>query len=93
MSKSVANRKGNKWSEASGYAGMILIHAATLPTTIGVILGYSNRLPPVSMVIMVWIGLFLFLVRAIANNDKLYILSNAIGFFFNTILLSLIVFK
>jgi hypothetical protein len=41
----------------------------------------------------VWTGLFLFLIRAIAQNDKLYIVSNAIGFFFNSILLALIVFK
>ena len=80
-------------SEACGWIGMLLIHSATLPVTIGIILGYNNNLPPVSMVILVWSGLFLFLVRAIGNNDKLYIISNAVGFFFNSILLALIVFK
>jgi uncharacterized protein with PQ loop repeat len=83
----------NKLSELAGWVGMLLIHGATLPTTISVILGYSTNLPPASMVLLVWTGLFLFLIRAIANNDKLYIVSNAIGFFFNTILLALIVFK
>ena len=71
---------------------MILIHGATLPITLEVILGYSENLPPLSMVLMIWIGLFLFLLRAIAQRDRLYIVSNAIGFFFNSILLSLIVF-
>ena len=80
-------------SEACGWVGMLLIHAATLPTSLGVILGYSNNLPPLSMVLMVWSGLFLFLVRALGRNDKLYIISNAVGFFFNSILLALIVFK
>ena len=80
-------------SELCGWIGMILIHAATLPTSIGVILGYNDRLPPVSMVLMVWSGLFLFLIRALGRNDKLYIISNAVGFFFNSILLALIVFK
>lgn len=80
-------------SEVCGWIGMLLIHSATLPVTIGIILGYNNNLPPVSMVILVWSGLFLFLVRAIGNNDKLYIISNAVGFFFNSILLALIVFK
>jgi hypothetical protein len=42
--------------------------------------------------LLVWTGLFLFLIRAIGNNDKLYIVSNAVGFFFNSILLALIVF-
>ena len=80
-------------SELCGWIGMVLIHAATLPTSIGVILGYNDRLPPVSMVLMVWAGLFLFLVRALGRNDKLYIISNAVGFFFNSVLLALIVFK
>ena len=82
-----------KLSELAGWFGMILIHGATLPTTLSVIFGYSTTLPPASMVLLVWTGLFLFLIRAIANNDKLYIVSNAIGFFFNSILLALIVFK
>jgi uncharacterized protein with PQ loop repeat len=82
-----------KLSEFAGWFGMLLIHGATLPTTLSVILGYSSNLPPVSMVLLVWTGLFLFLIRAVAQNDKLYIVSNAIGFFFNSILLALIVFK
>ena len=69
-------------SEACGWVGMVMIHAATLPTSLGVILGYSDKLPPLSMVLMVWSGLFLFLVRALGRNDKLYIISNAVGFFF-----------
>lgn len=81
-----------KFSELAGWIGMILIHSATLPVTLGIILGYSDSLPPASMVLLVWSGLFLFLLRAIAQNDKLYIVSNAIGFFFNSVLLILIVF-
>ena len=79
-------------SEIGGWIGMILIHGATVPTTMSVILGYSSELPPLSMVLLVWTGLFLFLLRAIVVKDTLYIVSNAIGFFFNTILLTLIVY-
>tara|TARA_B100000287_G_scaffold59635_1_gene52289 strand:- start:263 stop:529 length:267 start_codon:yes stop_codon:yes gene_type:complete len=81
-----------KVSEFGGWIGMILIHGATIPTTMSVILGYSSELPPLSMVLLVWTGLFLFLLRAIVIKDTLYIVSNAIGFFFNTILLALIVY-
>ena len=81
-----------KFSEFAGWIGMVLIHSATLPVTLSVILGYSDTVPPASMVLLVWSGLFLFLLRAIAQNDKLYIVSNAVGFFFNSVLLILIVF-
>jgi len=47
-------------TEACGWIGMVLIHAATLPTSLGVILGYSDRLPPLSMVLMVWSDCFCF---------------------------------
>lgn len=80
-------------SEACGWLGMVLIHAATLPTSLNVILGHTTALPPLSMVLMVWGGLFLFLIRALGRNDRLYIISNAVGFFFNSVLLALIVFK
>ena len=79
-------------SEIGGWIGMILIHGATVPTTMSVVLGYSSDLPPLSMVLLVWSGLFLFLLRAIVARDTLYIVSNTIGFFFNTILLTLIVY-
>ncbi len=78
--------------EIGGWLGMCLIHGATIPTTVSNILGYSTTLPPLSMVLLVWAGLALFLWRAIARNDFLYTVSNAVGFVLNSILLALIVF-
>jgi len=83
----------NKIPEFLGWVGMLLIHGATVPTSLSVILGYSDKLPPLNMVLLVWGGLMLFLVRAVARRDILYIVSNAIGFFLNSVLLALIVFK
>ncbi len=79
-------------SELCGWAGMILVQSATLPTTISVLLGYSDKLPPLSMVLLVWAGLALYFVRALKNKDVLYMVSNGFGFFVNTILLALIVY-
>jgi len=76
-----------------GWIGMVLIHSATLPVTLGVILGNSTSMPPISMVLLVWSGLFLFLCNAIVKKDILYIISNSVGFFFNSVLLAIIVFK
>lgn len=76
-----------------GWIGLVLIHGATIPTTLGIVMGYSENMPPMNMVLMVWTGLFLFLIDAFKKRDMLYIISNAIGFFFNSILLALIVFK
>jgi hypothetical protein len=78
--------------ELGGWLGMCLIHGATVPVTVSNILGWSSQLPPLSMVLLVWAGLALFLWRAIARNDTLYIVSNAVGFVLNSVLLALIVF-
>ena len=79
-------------AEIAGWVGMCLIHGATIPVTVGKIMGYSSTLPPLSMVLLVWAGLALFLWRAIARDDMLYTVSNAIGFILNSVLLALIVF-
>lgn len=79
-------------AELGGYLGMVLIHAATLPTSIGVLMGWTDKLPPLSMVLLVWLGLILFFVRALVRFDWLYLISNGIGFIANSILLILIVY-
>ena len=79
------------FAEICGWLGAGLIHFATIPTTLGVILGNNPRLPEISLVVLVWSGLMLYLIRALARKDWLYIISNAIGFFLNSILLIIIV--
>ena len=78
--------------EISGWTGIVLIQSSTLPTTFARITDPLSPMPPLSMVLLVWFGLFLFLIRAIIQRDLLYIVSNAIGFFFQSILMALIIF-
>ena len=80
-------------SETCGWVGMILIHGATAPTSISYIMGISTDLPPLNFILLIWLGLVLFLIRAIYAKDILYIVSNAIGFALNSLLLSLIAFN
>ena len=89
--KKIKQRKIMKtFAEICGWLGAGLIHFATIPTTLGVILGQNPSLPELSLVLLVWSGLMLYLVRAIAQRDWLYIVSNALGFFLNSILLIII---
>ena len=78
--------------EIGGWVGMCLIHGATVPVTVSNIMGWSDELPPLSMILLVWAGLALFLWRALARKDWLYTVSNAVGFTLNSVLLALIVF-
>ena len=40
--------KTNKIPEICGWVGMILIHGATAPTSISVLMGWSTNLPPLN---------------------------------------------
>ena len=80
----------NKLAEIGGWIGMVLIHGATIPTSISVIMGWSDTLPPLDMILMIWIGLALFFLRAIARIDWLYLVSNAVGFALQSVLLAII---
>lgn len=73
-----------------GWAGVVLLQGATLPSMIGRLMGNAGALPPASMVLMVWTGLLFYLARAIRQNDVVYITSNGIGVFLNSILLYMI---
>jgi hypothetical protein len=77
-----------------GWLGVILLQGATLPSMIDRIFGSGEAaaLPPLSMVLMVWAGLGLYLVRAIRQNDLVYCVSNGIGLALNTVLMALIIF-
>jgi hypothetical protein len=79
-----------KLAEICGWVGAVLIHSATVPTSISVIFGNNPNLPELSLVLLVWSGLILFLVRAIFQKDLLYIVSNLVGFILNSILLLII---
>lgn len=79
--------------EIGGYAGMVLLQGATLPSIISAIINPAAAdLPPLSMVLMVWIGLLLYFVRAFVQTDWLYMISNGIGVVLNFILLIILVF-
>ena len=77
-------------AEIGGWVGMLLIHGATVPVTVSNIAGWSDKLPPLSMVLMVWIGLACYFYRALKQRDAVYMTSNGIGLVLNTILLALI---
>jgi uncharacterized protein with PQ loop repeat len=87
-----ANRK-KILGEIGGYAGMVLLQGATLPQLVnGWMHPETANYAPLSMVLMVWIGLWLYLIRAIVQNDKLYMLSNGIGVVLNFVVMLCIIF-
>lgn len=80
-----------KVAEIGGYAGMVLLQGATLPQMVDKLTNPNATLAPLSMVLMVWVGLLLYFVRAFYQRDMLYMISNGIGLVLNFILMILII--
>lgn len=88
-----SKNKTQKLGNLAGWLGMILIQSSTLPVTYNIWQGNTTNIPPLSMVLLVWAGIVLYLIRAITQKDMLHITSNCIGFLTQTALMALIVFK
>ena len=86
-------KKQKQISNITGWIGMLFIQSSTLPVTYKVLMGESTHIPPMNMVVLVWIGIVFYLVRAIIQKDMVHITSNIIGFITQSLLLALIVFK
>ena len=75
------------------WLAVVLMHAATLPSIFGLLLGVSDRLPSIDVVSFIWTGLILFFVRALILKDMLIVMTVGVGFIIQALLLGFLVFK
>lgn len=80
-------------SEAVGWISVLVLHAATIPTLLAVMSGLTDRMPPVDLVLMIWTALTLLFVKATVQKDMLNIITIALGFVVQAVLMALIFFK
>ena len=58
-------------SEAIGWLAVVFIHCATIPSVLSLILGMSDKLPSLDVVMFAWGGLLLMFIRALIIRDML----------------------
>lgn len=80
-------------SEAIGWLAIVFIHCATIPSVLSLIIGISDKLPSLDVVMFAWGGLLLMFVKALIQRDMLNIITIGLGFFLQAFLLALVVFK
>lgn len=80
-------------ADTVGWLAVIFMHAATIPSIIGLMLGVSDRLPSMDVVAFLWTGLVLMFARALILKDMLNIVTIGIGFIVQAGLLGFLVFK
>lgn len=89
----VINHFANISSNTLGWVAIVMMHCAFVPNIIAVLMGISDKLPSVDVVIFVWAGLLMFFLRAAIMKDIVNIVTGGVGFFIQAVLLALVVFK
>lgn len=76
-----------------GWLAVLFIHGATIPPIVGLLLGVSDRLPSIDVILFMWTGLMLLFVRSLIMKDILNIITIGVGFMIQATLLGFLVFK
>ena len=93
MFENLIENIGHISAETLNWIAVILIHMATIPTLIAILTGLTEKMPPVDLVGLVWLGLFMFFLRSVIARDLLNIITIGFGFFVQATLMGLIIFK
>jgi hypothetical protein len=89
----VTNHLGRISAHTLGWISIVVLNMAPVPTLLSVLLGKSDKLPPVDLMVMLWTGLITVFFKNLIERDILYIATICLGFFCQTVLMSLILFK
>ena len=76
-----------------GWITIVLMHFASIPTLVAVLLAQSDKLPPVDLMIFVWAALTTLFFKSLIEKNYLYIATICMGFLAQTVLMGLILFK
>ena len=90
---SLKDHLNNISSETVGWLAVLFIHCATIPSILGLLLGVSDKLPSIDVVMFLWVSLMLLFIKALINKDTLNIVTISVGFMVQASLLGLLVFK
>lgn len=84
---------GNISSHTLGWLTIVLLHLSTIPMLFSILLGQSDRMPPVDLMIFVWSGLITLFFKSLIEKNFLYIATICVGFVAQTVIMSLILFR
>lgn len=76
-----------------GWLTIILLHLASIPTLMAVLMAKSDILPPVDLMVFVWSALITMFFKSLIEKNFLYIATICLGFCAQTVIMSLILFK
>jgi len=79
-------------ADTFAWLSMVVLNCATIPSFLAVKSGLTDKMPPLDLVMLVWIGLLLYFIRSAILKDMVMVVTLGIGFALQSIALGLIFF-
>ena len=76
-----------------GLLAILLMHLASIPTLLAVLMNHSDKLPPVDLMVFIYSALIALFFKSLLEKNFLYISAICLGFVGHTVIMSLILFK
>ena len=84
---------GHISSHTLGWITIVLLHFASVPTLLAMILAQSDKLPPYDLMLFVWAALTTLFFKSLIEKNFLYVSTICVGFIGQVVMLGMIVFK
>lgn len=75
------------------WIAIVMIHIACVPSTLAFINGLTSIMPSLDVILFLWTGLAVYLIKSFVENNRLMVITNAIAFFLQALLLALVIYK
>ena len=87
------NHLGHLSAHTLGWITIVLLHFATVPTLLAMILAQSDKLPPFDLVIFVWAALTTLFFKSLIEKNFLYVSTICVGFIITCVMMGMVIFK
>ena len=71
---------------------IIVLHSVTLPSLLAVMQGITDKMPPVDLILLLWLGLTFLFAKAAIQRDLLVMITVGAGFVIQAVMMALIFF-
>jgi hypothetical protein len=89
----VKNHLGHISAHTLGWITIVLLHFATVPTLLAMILAQNDKLPPFDLVIFVWAALTTLFFKSLIEKNFLYVSTICVGFIVTCVMMGMVIFK
>lgn len=79
--------------DSIGWTALIALQAVTVPSLLGLKSGLTDITPPIDMIVILWVAMALFYLKAILEKNFVALFILGFGFIGQSLLMALIFFK